>query len=532
MEHSTPHTDGTGAQGSQGPSPQESGARRPEAGHQLFSWIRSTGITRPDSGWAGGVMAALASRLGWDAALVRGLGVVALILFFSPTALLYGLVWILVPNTRGEIHLQEAMRGNWTAGVFGGGLLALVGGLNVFTPVSLAGPFAVLVNLAVLGAVAWAVWALVRRHRREKTQGGAARSAPYGPTSPEAGGQGDSAGKARAGSSSSAKDERPGAPRTDGRPAWFPKDSTGSTDEADSPAHAASPQSRPSAATTSTTGAVPRPSAPMTQMPAPAERAAQRRRGLVTLGLVLLAIPLLLGAVWLAGQLGAPLFTGLLVGLAGAVVVLAVWHIISAARGRKGRGGLLTTAVVLMLVVFAAQSASGFGGSHHVFGSYMTSETQVNTGFADTTVDLRSLDFTEEDAADVRGAGSDQPPGPDGPFPHTAEINNAFGNTTVILPDDVYWQVDPGNFLGNVEIRTQDVWEADRGIGATTQAHGPEQAVGAVELHLGNAFGNVVIYDETTYQQEEHGVFDGAETDAEEPQRDDHRTSPTAPVPE
>lgn len=493
MEHSTSHTDGPEAQGPQ--APQESGSRRPEAGHQLFSWIRSTGIVRPDNGWAGGVMAALAFRLGWDAALVRGLGVIALILFFSPAALLYGLAWILVPNPRGEIHLQEAIRGNWTAGVFGGGLLAVVGGINVFTPVSLAGPFAVLLNLAVLGAVLWVVWALVRRHHREKSRDahGAPRSGTQDPEAPRPDGQGGTSGKARAGNSSSTKDERPGASRTDGRPAWYP---TESADGAGHPTGSASPQSQQP-------GPASQHPAPTAKVAAPPKRAEQRRRYLLTVGLVLLAIPALLGAMWLAAEFGATLFAGLLVGLAGVVVALAVWHMIAAARGRKGRGGLLTTAVVLMLVVFAAHGSSGTGGSNHVFGNYTTSETQVATGFADTTVDLRNLDFDEQDALDLGGAGPDQLPDMDGHFSRTAEINNAFGNTTVILPDDIYWQMEPGNFMGNVEVRTQEVQESDSGIGATTQAYGPEQAVGSVKLHLGNAFGNVVIYDDTTYQREE-----------------------------
>lgn len=73
---------------------------KPETGHRFFSWMRSTGLRRPDEGWVGGVFAGLSEKVGWDAALVRGLGVVAFIIFFSPAALLYGLVWILARIAR------------------------------------------------------------------------------------------------------------------------------------------------------------------------------------------------------------------------------------------------------------------------------------------------------------------------------------------------------------------------------------------------------------------------------------------------
>lgn len=251
----------------------------------------------------------------------------------------------------------------------------------------------------------------------------------------------------------------------------------------------------------------------------------------MTLGLVLLAVPVMLGAVWLAGQLGVALFTGLLVVLAGAVVILALWHIIASAGGRKGRGGLLTVTAVLMLAAFAAHSAAGSDqGSHHAFGNYTTSDTQVNTGFANTTVDLRNLEFTEEDTLDFGRTGSRELPQSAG-FTHTATINNAFGNTMVVLPDDVYWEVDPGNFLGNVEIRTQHVHETDHGTNGTTQGYGPQEAVGAVALHIGNAFGNVTVYDETTYQQEELGTVVEDQTGAEARRSDAPVAGATASTP-
>ncbi|WP_258933902.1 PspC domain-containing protein [Nesterenkonia pannonica] len=108
-------------------------------GSGIFEWVRSTGWHRPHSSWVGGVLAAVGDRLGWDAALVRGLGVLAFIVATAPTALLYGLAWILLPDRKGQIHAERALRGDFTSGAAAGGLLAVVGLLNLFTPAA-AGP--------------------------------------------------------------------------------------------------------------------------------------------------------------------------------------------------------------------------------------------------------------------------------------------------------------------------------------------------------------------------------------------------------
>ncbi|OSM43188.1 PspC domain-containing protein [Nesterenkonia sp. PF2B19] len=172
-DSTTPHDEGARPR-PEAPDP------RPEAGHQFFDWIRSTGLTRPDTGWAGGVMALLAQKLRWDATLVRGLGVVALVLFFSPVILLYGLAWILIPDSKGRIPTQQALRGDFTGGLVGGAALAIIGALNVFTPLSLAGPFAILLNLVIIGVVAWVVYTLMRRHTAED---GGPHCAPAGSSS-------------------------------------------------------------------------------------------------------------------------------------------------------------------------------------------------------------------------------------------------------------------------------------------------------------------------------------------------------------
>src|SRR5699024_4083454 len=106
--NTTPESSGPGA---------ENG--RPETGHQIFSWIRTTGLYRPDGAWVGGIFAAAADKLNWDRALVRGLGIVAFILFTSPSMLFYGLAWLFLPDARGHIHAQQALRGSYPSGLWG-----------------------------------------------------------------------------------------------------------------------------------------------------------------------------------------------------------------------------------------------------------------------------------------------------------------------------------------------------------------------------------------------------------------------------
>jgi hypothetical protein len=439
---------------------------------------------------------------------------VAFIIFFSPMALFYGLSWLFLPNSRGEIHAQQALRGSYPGGFWGAGIVTLVGAVNVFTP-NIVGPFAILLNLVIIGLVAWLLWAIFRRYQRDagKTphRGSAPKAGPSSRTSAEAAHD--------AGTQT--------AQRQDGKPAWYPKEGPPPTEHA-TPSTPSSPgvrsyggasqfqNSRASVgeASVSTPGAT-----RAAEDPRVAEET--RRRRMVSLGLALLAIPIIAAAVWFATTVGLATTSAVLLGLALVVILLALMHLGSAVRGKQGRGGLLGTFTVLMMVVFLFAPANLQESSNHVFGSYTTQANTVNAAFASTTVDLRHLssEFTAEDEVDFSDAtAAEFMDSRD--FHTTVDVNNVFGKTTVVLPDDVYWELDPGNFLGNLAIRTQGVWDTYQGIGATPQSLGPGVAAGAVELKVGNAFGNVVIYDETTYEQEELGIFpdDEPEQDFEEEQ--------------
>lgn len=493
-----------------GPTPgQTSGAHtggssRPDGhatGDKLFAWIRSTGISRTEDGWAGGVVGALSAKLGWDAVLLRGLTVVALILFFSPTLLFYGLAWLVIPDRKGIIHGQEALRGTYSSGFWGGAVLAVVGALNVFTP-NLAGPFAVLINIAVIGVVIWVVWLLIQRGRTttgNSSQAGA-DSAPGAAEGPDPG-HGPDAG--------------PGATpgRADGRPAWYPHhtdDDAGasSTDRAHThSAHASAhqpPAGYHSASNPHSGGA----SRAATRTTAPhgysaytaeddTDTAASHRSSLLNWGLVLLAIPVIVGAITLTRGTGLPTVTVALLGLAGVVILLGLIQLVSALRGRSGRPGLLATLTVIMMVLFAG---TGFGASDtppQVFGNYETSEDQVNSAFSNVTVDLTHL---PQQFASEAGVPVDELE----PFVHTVTLNAAFNNSTVVVPDGVTVEINNGQALGNLSVETQEFSRDTGGIsGSSFTVPGDEDVPHRIVLDLNSAFNNITVYDATTFAEEE-----------------------------
>ncbi|TLP77113.1 PspC domain-containing protein [Nesterenkonia sphaerica] len=470
-----------------------SGADRPEAGHHVFSWVRTLGVHRPDDAWVGGVCAAAAEKLRWDTALVRGIAVVAFLIFFSPVALFYGLAWLFLPNREGEIHAQQALRGSFPIGFWGAGAMTLVGAVNVFTP-NIVGPFAILLNLVVISLVAWLVWTIFRSYQR---------SAADRAASPDGG--------APTEESADVAPRPTRAPRKDGKPAWYPKEgpppaadpSAASANGADTMGQGESSLDRSSPAradhTMLSAAGAQKTARKTPENPRIAEE--NRRRRMVTFGLVLLAVPAIAGAMWFATVVGLAATSAVLLGLALVVVLLALLHLGAAIRGKRGRAGLLGTFTVLMMVVFFFAPENLQNSSNHVLGNYTTQAETVNTAFANTTVDLRHL------GEDLR-AGDGETAGPAPAVDTAVELNNAFAHTTLILPDDLFWELDPGNFLGNIDIRTQHERQTQQGLGGSPQSYGPESAAGPVEVRVSNAFGNVVIYDQATYAQEELGDSD------------------------
>ena len=93
-------------------------------GNRFFAWMRGLGITR-QPGWIGGVAAGIAARLGIDPLIVRGIIVVVAVLG-GPALLLYAAAWLLLPDSKDKIHLEELIQGRLESPIAGIGAMVLL----------------------------------------------------------------------------------------------------------------------------------------------------------------------------------------------------------------------------------------------------------------------------------------------------------------------------------------------------------------------------------------------------------------------
>ncbi len=170
-------------------------------GNGFFGWLRTLGLARGDA-WVGGVCGGIAARLGIDPLIVRGIFVVAAVLGL-PVLLVYAILWVLLPDRSGVIHLESLFHGRlepptiaalvivllsfvpvipwvsnlllWSGGSWGG-IYDIGGALSVL--------WRGLLVLALIGLVIVAIVAVARRPRRRARGGAEAGFDPYGPGVP------------------------------------------------------------------------------------------------------------------------------------------------------------------------------------------------------------------------------------------------------------------------------------------------------------------------------------------------------------
>lgn len=92
----------------------------------FFRWVRELKIYRGTDSWIGGVASGIAQRFDLSPILVRGI-FVALTCLAGLGLLVYGIAWALLPDSRGTIHAQQAIAGNWSSGM-SGALVAFIFG--------------------------------------------------------------------------------------------------------------------------------------------------------------------------------------------------------------------------------------------------------------------------------------------------------------------------------------------------------------------------------------------------------------------
>lgn len=137
-----------GQSGPEGPT-----STRPGQGTGLdraFGWIRSQRLQRrSDDKWIGGVCSGVADRLGIDPVIVRA-GFVLLGLLAGVGVTIYLVAWLLLPDDRGEIAAEKAIRDGHTSSIV----------LLIITAVALFNGFPWWFGGRVFGSV-WFPWPLL-----------------------------------------------------------------------------------------------------------------------------------------------------------------------------------------------------------------------------------------------------------------------------------------------------------------------------------------------------------------------------------
>ncbi|WGD38147.1 PspC domain-containing protein [Lysinibacter sp. HNR] len=161
------------------PSAPPSDSKNPPPGSAFFSWVRSLDLTRSDSSWLAGVCSGVAYRLGIDPFIVRGVFLVVAI-FGGPALLLYAIAWLILPDSRGLIHLEQAARGVVSPAVWAAGAIALLSVLPWFQGLWWQGPpswwgmpnwltisFQSIWSFIVLGGVIWLIVFLAQKTQQK-----------------------------------------------------------------------------------------------------------------------------------------------------------------------------------------------------------------------------------------------------------------------------------------------------------------------------------------------------------------------------
>jgi len=474
-------------------------ASAPLAGNRFFAWMRSLGLTR-EPGWVGGVCAGIASRLGIDPLIVRGIFVVVAVLG-GPALLVYAAAWLLLPDRDDKIHLEEVFSGRLESPIAGIGALILFSMLPVTQGFWYAGsafwgqPFwgeavgRALWTVVLLGLIVWFVVFIARRSGRATGAAGAAGAAGATgePTAsaawadPAAGPQAsaltldktlDTAGMTTPGA-------RPAAPPATASQeefaAWRTQQAQWKAENAAFRAQQASEQQAASLAA---------------QAQYRAEREARRvverarharSRSNPLYSFVAIGLSFVVGGI-VALSLGDGGVSGrsLLAGLGAMLAVLAVAIIVNGARGRRPGGSQGLATVVLAVILVAAVVPHGPNISYAsdtrftpVASDYSFAGETYLTGTGDIVLDLRDYFATPVPASQTEQVYGN------------VSVLSGTGTVTVIVPEDA--QISYGATIGRGTID-------DAALGEPTDdspqdADAPAERISARFVNLSVAIG-------------------------------------------
>lgn len=445
----------------------------PPRGNRFFSWMRSLDLPR-QPGWIGGVCAGIATRIGIDPIIVRGI-VVVLAILGAPLLLAYAAAWMLLPDHTGKIHAEELGRGNFEAPVAGAGVLVLLSllpsGGGWFGDISWGLPYIggdfggfgrAVWTLAIIAAAIWFVIWIVRRSSRG-ARGPDAAAPGYGTPSYSM--------------HSSPATSDPGTSPS-GTPNYAPGYAA-TVPTATAPAGAPPTDATELAAWTAQQARFKQERDEFVKSDEEARRAAfaahteeQRRireeraaayrderrltRSNPLYTLVAIGLALVVGAL-VALLVGDYSFTsrGLVAGLASALTALGVAIVINGIRGKRS-GGSSGLAIVVAIALVGAGAVNGFSSIDVVSGgSRFTAIADDGTEFAPSYADGRSQDYVVgvgDAVIDLTGYWDGQTDSVTGTS--SVDVVGGLGDITVILPDDEFATVD--SIVGWGELSTPD----------------------------------------------------------------------------
>lgn len=400
-----------------------------------FARLRGLGLDRDAEGrWFGGVCSGLARRLGVDPILIRAAAIV--LAFVGGIGLtVYVLLWLLLPDLRGEILAERAIR----HGDVGAIVLLVVAGLLVFGGIASVGSgdgWIVPLWLIPVALVAWFV--LNRRGTLD---------APPPPPMPMTTPSGETM-SAPAPTSAAA----PATPTDTTVPygGYAPTDTAtpygGYTPSA--PQQYAAPY-----------GGYPAPPAPPRPVAPPPPPTPRRRRpsafiGLVSLGIAIAGIGLGVALDDPMGFPGSESTLGFLIALTGVSLVVLVLGL----RGRAaGFSGFLAfcLAGLLAISLIDARVQTGNGVGERTWSPVAaTGVTTFELGAGDAVLDLSDLLTTEPRTS-----------------PQTVEVDMGAGELTILVPDGLDARIDAS--VGFGEIR--HIGGATVSTGTSQNSGGPDQ---------------------------------------------------------
>ncbi|MBG6238667.1 phage shock protein PspC (stress-responsive transcriptional regulator) [Mycetocola sp. CAN_C7] len=144
----------------------------------FFDWIRGFDLRRSDDHWLAGVAGGIAAHTRLDPLIIRGIFIVVAILG-GPIFFLYAVAWALIPDPRGRIYLEQAIKGVFEPAMIAIGVVLLLtfvpfaqglwwGGVPDWwdMPAWLESTLRMGWILAIVGGLIWLTVVLVRRMPR------------------------------------------------------------------------------------------------------------------------------------------------------------------------------------------------------------------------------------------------------------------------------------------------------------------------------------------------------------------------------